>query len=342
MCRREQAAPAVLISVVIPNRNGEKTLGRCLAALFGSRGARFEVIVADDCSSDRSLEVIRGFPCRLVRLAHPQGAAAARNAGAERARGKVLFFTDADCVVEPDTLAKVASTIAACDAETVVGGTYTALPDDDSFFSRFQSVFVRFCETKRPHDPDYAATHALAIRADTFRRHGGFARDFLPILEDVEFSHRLRRAGCRIVIEPEIAVRHIFDFTLLRSLRNACVKAMYWTLYSLHRGDLLADSGAASHELKANVTAWSGALVAAAASVASAAPGWLAAAGALAALDVAANRRLLRALAAAGGQRFAAAAALYYFLIYPAAVAAGALGGLALFLAGAGRAKGLR
>jgi len=330
----------MFVSVIIPNRNGARTIARCLQAAFASRYPDFEVIVVDDASGDRSPGIVSGFPCRQVVLPSRRGAAGARNAGAAQARGELLFFTDADCLLREDTLAAACRAIAAHDGETVVGGTYTPRPADDSFFSLFQSVFIHHAETRHADDPDYAATHALAIRAETFRRHGGFAESGLPILEDVEFSHRLRRAGCRLVIDPAIQVRHIFDFDLLRSLRNARVKAMYWTLYSLRNRDLLADSGTASHGLKANVACFAFGALAVGAWLLTGAPAWGLLAAALFGCNVLANRGLLRRFRAVGGPAFAAAAAGYYLFVYPLAVGAGALGGAALFLAGARRPEG--
>jgi len=64
------------ISVIIPNRNGAATIGKCLAAALASRHDNFEVIVVDDGSEDDSGEVIKGFPCRLIRLAQHGGAPA--------------------------------------------------------------------------------------------------------------------------------------------------------------------------------------------------------------------------------------------------------------------------
>ena len=58
----------------------------------------------------------------------------------------------------------------------------------------------------------------------TRRRSGGravFGGLPPPLIEDVEFSHRLRKNGCRLVVDPRIQVRHIFNFSLLRSLQNA-------------------------------------------------------------------------------------------------------------------------
>ena len=328
----------MFISIIIPNRNSAATIARCLEAVFASRfNKSFEVIVVDDASSDNSVEIIRRFPCRLIRLARHHGAAGARNAGAAHSRGELLFFTDADCLLREDTLAMACRALSARDPRAVAGGTYTPLPCDDSFFSRFQSAFIHYSETKRAADPDYVATHALAIHAETFRRHGGFAEGFLPILEDVEFSHRLRRAGCRLVMDPAIQVRHIFNFTLLRSLRNACVKAMYWALYSLRNRDLFADSGTASHELKASVAAYFIGTLCLGAYFLTAAPAWLGLTFALVAGDLHVNRGLLRGFRAAGGRLFAAAATLYYLFVYPLAVGTGAIGGAALFLARAFR-----
>lgn len=329
-----------MISIIIPNRNGAATIGRCLEAAFASSVDQpFEVVVVDDASSDESADIIRRYPCRLIRLARHHGAAAARNIGAAQSRARLLFFTDADCVLREDTLALAWRALSAGGPQTVIGGTYTVRPHDDSFFSRFQSAFIHYSETKHAADPDYVATHALAIHAETFRRHGGFAEAFMPILEDVEFSHRLRRAGCQLIIDPAIQVRHIFNFTLLRSLLNACVKARYWTLYSLRNRDLLADSGTASHELKANVAACLAVTLILGGYFLTQAPAWLGLALVVCAGDLLVSRGLVRQFAGAGGRGFAAAATLYYLFVYPLAVGAGALGGAALFVA---RALGSR
>ncbi|MEK7758380.1 MAG: glycosyltransferase family A protein, partial [Pseudomonadota bacterium] len=84
-----------LISVIIPNRNGATTIGKCLDAALASRHANFEVIVVDDSSDDNSISVIAHYPCKLLRLSKHGGAALARNLGAQHARGAILFFTDA-------------------------------------------------------------------------------------------------------------------------------------------------------------------------------------------------------------------------------------------------------
>lgn len=319
------------LSIVIPNHDGAATIGACLRAAFASRADRFEVVVVDDGSRDASAEIVRRFPCKLVRLAERGGVSKARNAGARAASGELLLFIDADCLLAEDAVARARAAYGDR-RDLVLGGTYTPVPADEDFFSRFQSAFIHHFETRRAV-PDYVAAHAMLVDAETFRRSGGFVEGaFIGVaasVEDVELSHRLRRAGCELAMCPELRVTHVFRFSLARSLRNAVKKARYWTAYSLANRDVLADSGTASVALKANVAiaAALALLLGAAAAAASAWP--LAAAAPLAALDLHVNRGLVAAWARAGGARFATLATLYYATAYAAAVAVGAAAGAA-------------
>lgn len=317
-----------MLSVIIPNRNGAGTIEKCLTAVFASSHDDFEVVVVDDCSSDDSVRRIEKYPCRLFRLPSHGGASRARNTGAWNSRGDILFFLDADCLPNPDTLSLAEESARRHGPSVVIGGTYTRIAADHRFFSTFQSVYINYCESKRPHDPDYVATHAMVIHADTFRKTGGFREHFMPILEDVEFSHRLRREGYSLVMEPAVLVRHIFNFTLRRSLANAVRKSRYWTCYSLENHDLFADSGTASRELKVTVASLAAIVLLALLSLMLQTTAFLP----LGLLVFIANgffqRSLLAAFYRAGGLVFAFKAALYYNFIYPVAVAAGGTAGV--------------
>jgi len=317
-----------LVSVIIPNRNGADTIGNCLAAALASQHANFEIVVVDDASEDNSIMVIERYPCKLVRLPQHGGAARARNAGASHCRGQILFFTDADCLLQPDTLALAAAALAVEGSNAIIGGTYTPAPYDRRFFSRFQSIFINYFETRHAPAADYIATHALAMDASVFRRNRGFAEDVRPILEDVEFSHRLRRAGCRLVMNPAIQVQHIFDYSLPRSLRNAFVKSVYWTDYAIGNSDLLADSGTASVGLKLNVLIFAGNAGLLSAFVLTGNMILLAFMALALAFNLFVNRGLLRAYCRAEGLGFTLLATLYYLLLYPLAVGAGAGAGM--------------
>jgi GT2 family glycosyltransferase len=328
---------ALSISLIVPNRDGEATIGHCLTAAVPALRAGDEIIVVDDGSTDGSAELISRHRCRLIRLDRRCGASAARNIGALASNGDIVLFIDADCIVQPDTLALVEQALAGHESSIVVGGTYTPEPADSDFFSRFQSIFIHHAETRRPHAPDYIAGHAMAMRRSTFLRSGGFPERFLPIIEDVEFSHRLRRQGCALVMHPEIQVRHIFNFSLKRSFRNAFRKTRYWIRYSLMHQDLLEDSGTASRGLKLNVAAWAASLAAAWLAAITGHPLLLGVIPFLSAASGIANRGLIRAWWRTGGPGFGSSALAYYLLVYPGAVALGAAAGLAEHIAGRDR-----
>ncbi len=323
-----------LISIVIPNRNGAAVVGECLRAAFASSYPRFEVVVVDDASEDGSIDVIQGFPCKLVRLEGHGGVSKARNAGAKASSGELLFFIDNDCLLERDALSRAEASYGGR-KDLVLGGTYTREPYDRDFFSAFQSVFINHFETKRA-EPDYVAAHAMLIDAGLFERSGGFVEgSFIGVaasVEDVELCHRLRRSGCELAMNPGVQVRHVFRFSLLRSLRNAMKKARYWTMYSLANRDVLTDSGTASLELKANVFASLSAAVTVALGAALGDARLLLAAIPLLALDVFLNRKLVGAWFETRGFAFSVLATCYYASLYAAAVATGAAMGTAQYL----------
>ena len=315
------------ISVVIPNHNGGATIARCLEAALAASYPDHEIIVVDDCSTDDSVDIISRYPCRLIRLSTRSGASKARNVGAAASRGDMIFFTDADCLLHRDTLSIASRALKSAAPGTIIGGTYTRIPFDNTFFSRFQSEFIHHSETRHSDRPDYVATHAMIIDAGVFRSNSGFAEGFLPILEDVEFSHRLRRRGYKLVIDPEIQVSHIFNFSLLKSLRNALIKSRYWTLYSMLNRDLLSDSGTASVELKTNVATYLLVAMASFSYILTPIPLLLALIPMAIGVNLAVNRRLLRAFYRADGWAFFSAAVSYYMLVYPLAVGLGAITG---------------
>ncbi len=325
-----------LISIVIPAYNAGKTISACLEAALASHDEHFEIVVVDDASEDNTVALTRQFPCRLVALSRHVGASGARNIGAKQSRGGILLFTDADCLLQANTLTEVRKSVNGSKRDTIVGGTYTPCSEDGGFFSDFQSTLIHYAETKRAARPDYVATHAMAVERETFRRSGGFREAFLPILEDVEYSHRIRRTGVRLVMNPRILVGHIFNFSLVSSMGNAIRKSTYWTLYSLCNGDLLADSGTASMELKVNLLSGVSLTGLLFAWLVTGQPGYLYLGSAPLAVNFFVSRNLLHAFYRIHGLSFTLRAALYYMTLYVAAAGVGAVAGVAKLLASRG------
>lgn len=318
------------ISFIIPNWNGGATIKKCLEATFAVDDDNFEVIVVDDGSDDNSVEIIKSFPCKLIQLEKRSGASKARNVGAFSSDSKYLFFTDADCVPQKDILKVTRKTIAEQEPGMIIGGTYTREPYDKRFFSRFQSVFINHFETKTLVNPDYIASHALVMETEIFRKSGGFSNIFMPtaMIEDVEFSHNLRKSGYKLMTNPDILVEHCFNFCFYKSMRNGWRKAVHWTRYSMTNKDLLSDSGAASIELKFNLFSY-GMIVAALFFYALfKQPAILSFAPLFLAMNIFVNRGLIRAFYETGGVVFCLLTTTYYTLIYPLPIVLGSAVGV--------------
>src|SRR5215469_6856568 len=100
-----------LVSVVIPARNEQASLGGCLESLVPQSGVAFEILVVNDHSSDRTAEIAGSFPGVRVIEAGPlaRGWTGKNNAvacGAREAKGEWLLFTDADTMHLPESLSR--------------------------------------------------------------------------------------------------------------------------------------------------------------------------------------------------------------------------------------------
>jgi glycosyltransferase involved in cell wall biosynthesis len=92
------------VSVIVPVRDAEERIGRCLEALLAQSWPRerLEIWVVDDASRDATRERVRALPVRLLEQPEPRGPYAARNRGLRAAAGEILAFTDSDCVPAKD------------------------------------------------------------------------------------------------------------------------------------------------------------------------------------------------------------------------------------------------
>lgn len=326
------------VSVIIPVYNGALTITPVIEALYRSNFKDFETVVVHDCSTDNSAEVLHElnekYPFRLFEFPENRGVSKARNTGAREARGEIILFIDADCIVLPDTIGHCVETLRQGDS-ICVGGAYTSEPWDQDFFSNFQSLYIHHVETKVEH-PDYIATHCMAIRKQVYDEFGGFKEDYFighaASVEDVELSHRLISAGHQLSRPSDIQIQHMFRFNFGKSVRNAIKKSKYWTMYSLYNRDVMKDSGAASHELKVNVGTQviNLGLVALAGLMRSWWP--LVGVAFLYGVNTAVSYNLLRLIKRKKGWWFLVRAMAYYQFIYPYVVAYGSFMGILKYI----------
>jgi glycosyltransferase involved in cell wall biosynthesis len=226
----------MMLSVIIPVFNGERTLSDCLAALFASRGVDFEVIVVDDGSRDGSADIARQFPCRVITLGQNQGAARAKNIGAAQARGDVVVFTDADCLVQPDTLAMIAEDLRDPEITGVVGMLDERLRYSN-FSSQYKNLWMHYTYLRLPRFVGVFYTSLAAARRTAFLDLGGFDSNYrgASVTEDIELGQRFLGAGHKILSDKRLTVEHVKRYDLGELLQTDFQRASALTKIFLRR-----------------------------------------------------------------------------------------------------------
>ncbi len=198
---------APTVSVIVPHYNDLKSLDICLAALAEQTypSADTEIIVADNASS-MGLEAVQecaGERAKVI-LATEKGAGPARNAGVLASQGRLLAFTDSDCVPEPGWLE---SGIAALAKSDIVGGRVDVLVDPDRELTgpeAFESIFA-FNNKNYIEQKGFTGSGNLFCPRKIFEAVGPFRA---AVSEDVDWSHRAGAKGYRISYDHGAGVGH--------------------------------------------------------------------------------------------------------------------------------------
>ena len=196
------------VSVVVCAYNAERTMDACLASLAVLNYPDYEVIVVNDGSRDRTLEIAESYPyCRIISQPN-MGLSVARNVGAEAATGEIVAYTDSDCVADPDWLRYLVAKMTAGGLAACGGPNFP--PPEDSLVPAAVAV--------APGGPthvllsDEVAEHIagcnMAFRRDTLLGLGGFDPIYRAAGDDVDLCWRLQDAGYAIGFSPAATVWH--------------------------------------------------------------------------------------------------------------------------------------
>jgi glycosyltransferase involved in cell wall biosynthesis len=232
------------ISVIVPVYNGGSFLAVCLQALKSSSYPAYEIIVVDDCSTDNSAEISRAMGAKVLRMPKQSGPAGARNQGSGEARGEILFFVDADVVVKPDTLLRVAYNLVENPNVAAVFGSYDDEPAEKNFISQYKNLFHHFVHQQSNTEAVSFWAGCGAIRHEVFDKVGGFDtnRYARPSIEDIELGYRMRRMGYRLLLDKQLQGKHLKQWRL-SSLLHADIfcRAVPWSMLILQSKGMVND-----------------------------------------------------------------------------------------------------
>jgi GT2 family glycosyltransferase len=213
-------------TVIVPAYNAEATIDECVRSLLELRYAgKLELRVVDNHSSDGTAAALRRYEDRIVVLdERKRGAAAARNAGLAGAEGEVIAFTDADCAVDPDWLARLVVPLQD-PGVGIAGGTILAAEGGNEV-ERFGEEIHDHRRAIEVLRPPYAITMSWASRREVLRELGGFDERFRRG-QDVDLSYRAIQAGYRLAFVAEAVVFHRNEDTLPGLFREGFVHGFH-------------------------------------------------------------------------------------------------------------------
>jgi len=193
-----RADDSPLVSVVVPSYNHSEYLETALKSLVNQRYDRYEILVIDGGSTDRSVDVIREYDSHLAYWVSEDdsGQSHAINKGFDRANGDIVGWLNADDVLFPDALRQVSSLYLANRNADVFTGNIVYINSDDTVRQcvRVPRMDWRFFRLGVGYFQDPAVFFTAAIVEDV-----GPLDEELHYSMDQDFWHRLRKAKAHVV-----------------------------------------------------------------------------------------------------------------------------------------------
>jgi len=222
------------VSVIIPNYNGQHFLQKCISSLLNVnfQTNEYEILMVDNDSSDSSVTYVQStFPSvKVILLDKNCGFGRSINIAARQARGKYIALLNSDTEVEKNWLSSLVKTM---NSDIGIGAVCSKamLGDENQIqnaglvlfrqgFGRDRGALVDAERKMQSYEQDSAYFNdkrevwgfsgvSVLIRKDLFIELKGFDELFFMYYEDADFSIRLKKAGYRIVYDPNSVLHHI-------------------------------------------------------------------------------------------------------------------------------------
>ncbi len=195
-----------MISVVIRTKNEEVWIGRCLAAVRAQNYADVEIVIVDNESTDRTLDIVERFDCKLVTISDADFTfGRSLNWGIEQASSEFVAITSGHCIPVDDQW--LVALRAAFDSDRIAGsyGRQEPLPDTSSYDKR--DLWTTFGTERKVQARDFFFHNANSMIRKSVWHEVPFD-DEIAGVEDRDWARQIQARGYQVAYQPTASVFH--------------------------------------------------------------------------------------------------------------------------------------
>lgn len=204
------AGQNIKASVIIPTYNATKTIARCLESVLGQDYENFEIIVADDGSTDDTKKIVSGFPrVKLISGLQNKGPSRARNNAIKNSEGDLIILLDSDSYIKDKTWIKEHVEARSKYDGYLIGGGIQGI--GKGIIGRSERYWwvtnIPNSNSKRPFAINHLVTNNLSFPRYIFDKIGGFDESVYSG-EDILFCQEAVKFGFKLLLLSNIIIYH--------------------------------------------------------------------------------------------------------------------------------------
>ena len=208
------------ISIIIPSYNNLSTIENCLDSIFSQQTKyQCEVILVDSSDKEDYSVLASKFPeLKMIKLNQRTYPGTARNIGVKAAKGKLITFTDSDCVVFPDWIDSTVDEHQKRERVLISGTVDNGTPHNLVGIAEHILEFSDFIPQRKVRQVEVIPTCNLSINRNLFYEIG----ELEDVIKgsDILFSNRAIEKGVIVLLVPSIKIAHVNRCNLKKYLKN--------------------------------------------------------------------------------------------------------------------------
>lgn len=206
------------VSIIIPVKNEEKYIKKCLDAVLGLNypSSKYEVIVVDNNSTDNTCKIVNTYKSIKLLALKTGTIGAIRNYGAKYSKGDVIAFLDADCIPDADWIRLGCKYLLYEQNVSCVGFNMSKPSNNATWVEKTWYKMSSVSKYTGISEVDWLSTFNLMIKKYDYLKVGGFDEK-LETCEDADLGYKLRRFS-KLIFSDEITVTHLGNAKTIKEM----------------------------------------------------------------------------------------------------------------------------